>query len=690
MMKTLFRCMLCVPILTTFVQRSNAQCLPGQDSVVIAVTTDTYAYESYWQLVPHGDACGTNAIFAGGNALVGCAGGGLQLQQPGGYGNNITINEGPFCLTDGAQYDIIAVDDWGDSGPSYNVIVSGIPSVQFTSSGASQTFTFTVALPPARDLGVTWLTTSLYAHATEPLSITGSIKNTGAETVTTFNLAYTVDGGAPVVATIAPVSIAPGQTYEFVDPTPFIPPVPGNHAIMVWAQTVNGGTDLNPANDAMTSHHIISPAVPDLTDLYLAVPPVMNTIANSDQDLLVPRDLDFHPDASRNEVWVINKDVESTGGSTVTFYHAGEPDMTFQYRHDPNAWHFMSLPTGIAMGDNNCFSTCPGVFDANHNGGDPFTGPTLWSADTAIYAGTIYGGLGSHLDMLHVDPNSQGIAHDHWNRYWVVDGFNHDIVMNDFRKDHGPGNDYHGDAIIRRYAEFTITRDPNDNVVSHDVMDKRNGWLYVVDFGGQRVLRMNTNTGTVSGPGNYGPWESYAEYSMVTGYTWEAIVTSGLIEPAGIDIIGDHLYVSDHANGDIVIYNVSGAIVPEIGRIHTGSPGIMGIRFGPDGKLWYVNATSHSLVRIDEQTEIGIATQAAPAIACYPNPANDRLFVQLPACSPGSSEYAIHDVAGRLIESGSLNANGGWISTSHLTNGAYSMEIRAARTNGSLKFVVAH
>jgi hypothetical protein len=32
-------------------------------------------------------------------------------------------------------------------------------------------------------------------------------------------------------------------------------------------------------------------------------------IADDDDDLLVPRDLDFHPDRSRNELWVLNKDV---------------------------------------------------------------------------------------------------------------------------------------------------------------------------------------------------------------------------------------------------------------------------------------------------------------------------------------------------------------------------------------------
>jgi hypothetical protein len=345
--------------------------------------------------------------------------------------------------------------------------------------------------------------------------------------------------------------------------------------------------------------------------------------------------------------------------------------MTHQWRHDPNAWHFMSLPTGIAMGDNNNFATSPGVYDANHNGGDPFTGPTLWSADTAIYAHNSYGPLGSHLDMLHVNASSQGIAHERWNRYWVVDGNRGDIVMNDFRVDHGPGNDYHGNAIIRRYADITITKDPNDQVVSHNVFDKRNGMLYVVDFGGQRVLRINTTTGTVSGPGNWGPWETYAEYTMVTGYDHEVIISEGLSEPAGIDLIGDRLIVSDHANGDIIIYDVSGSGAPELGRIHTGTPGIMGVKVGPDGRIWYVNASTHALVRVDPQDPSAVAEYQHQEVVLFPNPAQEVVMLNVDACT-----YEVLDTQGRVLLSGRALSRNTGIDVSALASGTYPVRVR--------------
>ena len=97
----------------------------AQESVTMDVHTDDYGYEGYWEIVPSGNTCGTGTVASGGNVAVGCNGAGLQNQTPGGYGNNLTSNEGPWILTTGAQYDLIYVDDWGDGGFSFDIIVNG-------------------------------------------------------------------------------------------------------------------------------------------------------------------------------------------------------------------------------------------------------------------------------------------------------------------------------------------------------------------------------------------------------------------------------------------------------------------------------------------------------------------------------------------------------------------------------------
>lgn len=100
---------------------------------------------------------------------------------------------------------------------------------------------------------------------------------------------------------------------------------------------------------------------------------MFTTIANTVNGILVPRDLDFHPDLRRFELWTILKEMEHNGGKTVTIHNAGKPNQTSEVKQDGNAWHFMSLPTAIAFSDNSNFATSPGVYDANHDGGAPFT-----------------------------------------------------------------------------------------------------------------------------------------------------------------------------------------------------------------------------------------------------------------------------------------------------------------------------
>lgn len=648
-----------------------AQCPAGQVEVTIDVLTDAYGNETYWELAEGTAPCGTDPIFVGGNPALDCADGNTDLSIPGGYGNNITINEGPWCLVEGVNHTIHSVDSYGDAHASFTVIVNGVPTATFSGQGPNLQHVFTALPPQEIDLSVTKLTTALFGEEGTPITVRGVLSNLGGTTVQSLTLNYQADGGAVVSENLEGLTLSAGGTFEFEHSTEWVPNGTGTVDLEVWASNINGVEDQAPANDVRSIAVKVFPPIPDRMAEYLVGEPILTVVADDDEDLLVPRDLDFHPDRDRNELWVINKDVAQTGGSTVRFFEPGESEMTFLWQRDPNAWHFMSLPTAIAMGDNGNFATSPGIFDANQNGGDPFTGPTLWSSDPAIYAQNQFGPLGSHLDMLHVNPRSQGIAHDHWNRYWVVDGHNGDVVMNDFREDHGPGQSYHGDALIRRYDAFSITRDPNDHVVSHCVLDKNTGWLYVVDHGGQRVLRMDTRGGTNAGAASFGPWESYVEYTRVVNYDWEVIVDEGLVGPAGIDLVGDHMVVSDHTTGDIVIYDLSGAEVAEVGRIATGTPGIMGIKVGPDGRIWYVNATTHALVRVDPSDIVGVNEAPVAAVRAFPSPTADVLYVQ----GIAGRSATVRDLTGRTCMALSLVNDRQAIDVSSLANGTYVLQV---------------
>lgn len=655
---------------------SFAQCAAGEVEVEVEIRTDAYAYEGYWELVPASNDCGTGTLLSGGNALVGCNGGSAQNQPSGGYANNQTIDAGPVCVTEGASYKIVYVDDWGDGGFEFIVRVNGYVTESFSGAGALHNFTFSAEEPPAFDLVMIDAPVKAY-QAQGDIDIEASVYNAGTSTITDLVLNYEIDNGSTVSQSVSGLSIAHGETVTVTHPTPWTPAMDGEYDITIWHTDLNGSNpDANPNDDEVEVSVIIGPEVPNLLDNYLNSIPNVVQIATDDDAINLPTDLDFHPVLSRNELWVVNQDAEITGGSTVTIYEAGESTQTSEWRRDGNAWHFMSLPTGIAFSsDNQNFATSNGVYDANHDGGMPFTGPTLWSSDPNIYAQPS-GGNGSHLDMLHATPNGQGVAHESGNRFWIFDGYNSDIVMYDFNEDHGPGNDDHSDGEILRYSDEEVEMDPQEDVPSHLAFDKETGWLYVVDHGNQRVIRIDTKTGTIGGSPSFGPFEALAQYNNVTGYTWETVVETDLDEPSGIDLIDNRMVVSDHATGEIIIYDISTMPAIELTRIATEAEGIMGVTIGPDGKVWYVDHEAETVNRVDWGSLSNESVVAAPSFRLYPNPSDGQLTVRNP--TEASAQMELYTITGALVHQARLPEGRTAMDLSGLKPGIYLAKINGA------------
>ena len=198
--------------------------------------------------------------------------------------------------------------------------------------------------------------------------------------------------------------------------------------------------------------------------------------------------------------------------------------------------------------------------------------------------------------MLHGSPWSMGIAHDAGNAYWVFDGLNGHVVYYDFQRDHGPGHDDHSDEEgHRRYPEAGVTRVAE--VPGHMAKDKATGWLYVADTGGGRVFRLDTETGRVARR-LLSDSEALAEYVSMDGATVQTLVDDGLDAPSGLALKDGRIFVSDNGTGLIHAYTYDG---DELGALDTGARSIMGITFGPQGKLWYVDAGANELVRVDPQ-----------------------------------------------------------------------------------------
>lgn len=522
----------------------------------------------------------------------------------------------------------------------------------------------TIEIPPAIDAGLVALKYLPYGEVSKDILIRGTVFNQGLTPITMLDIGYTINGSDPVTAFIDGFNIQPFEYFEFTHPTPWIPTNSGNYEVNVEINTVNGIADENVANNAQSFQTEIYPLVvpPNKIDEFLQGEPVFTTIATAGDDLNKPNDLDFFPILGKNELWVVNERTETAGGSTLTIYDAGTPDQSFLPREDGNAWHFMSLPTGIAFSDNLNFATSPGVKDANHSGGI-FTGPTLWSSDPDIYAQPS-GGNGSHLDMLHGSPYSMGIAAESDNAFWVFDGWNNTIVRYDFRNDHGPGHDDHSDAIVRRYSEIKVKRD--GNIPSHMVIDKSTGWLYAVDNGNNRVIRLDIHSGNVV---DTLPLinEPLAEHSQMGNVTWEVIIDS-LDRPCGIEIVGNRLLVGEYNSGEIIVYNTEAGFTEE-GRIATGDAGLTGIKIGPDGSIWYTNRLQNTLTRLEpgEVTATNEGETSLTQLQVWPNPSAGSFLITLPAnAERTNTQLELTDLAGKRILhlaglSGTQNINLGYL-----------------------------
>lgn len=672
-MKNLNLIIAILAILTSF--QSNdllAQCATGEIELRLSTATDNWGNEGYWEIVPAGSNCGVGTIASGGNPIVGCNGGGNQSNPNGGYANNQTINAGPWCLIEGNSYDLIYIDDWGDGGFEFSLLFNGLKALQINGTGANSTYTFVAEEPLAFDLSVENIHKP-YAYIQQgSVDIEGELFNYGSTIITGLTLNYSIDNGPVQSSVIGGFNISNYSEAEFNHPILWTPTTDGVYTIKVWATNLNGNLDLNPANDTATKIIEVGPGIPNRLDDYVDNHHIITEISTSSDQLNKPTDLDFHPILSRKELWVVNKRTENIGGSVVTYYDTGMTNQTSQMRVDGNAWHFMSLPTGIAFGENENFGTSPGVYDANHNGGQPFTGPSLWSSDPAIFAQPS-GGNGSHLDMLHESPYSQGIAHEKDNAYWIFDGNSGDIVRYDFVDDHGPGRDYHADAFVHRYSEVSLSKDVNNIVVSHVVLDKSTGWLYIVDHGNARVIRLDINTGSLGGIPSFGPFEPLAEYRNIVGYTWEEVVTTGLAKPAGIDVVDDRMIVSDYQTGDIIIYDISTMPAVELDRIKTGTTGIMGVKIGPDGNIYYVNHDQNKVLTVRPSGTAIDKDLLTLNIAVYPNPNNSGL-IHLTFPKNGSYKMEILNQLGQEV--GQELFNGSHASFKHtLPTGTYILKI---------------
>lgn len=124
--------------------------------------------------------------------------------------------------------------------------------------------------------------------------------------------------------------------------------------------------------------------------------------------------------------------------------------------------------------------------------------------------------------------------------------------------------------------------------------------------------------------------------------------------------------------------------VSTAGHDATGNGGSLSVTVGQVG---YTNmGTSSGTVAAGvQQPLVVIQTDVAelpdgPSAQVFPNPAHDRLTVQVDQLEGGTSYYVLQDAAGRIVQQERITATRILVDVQHLAHGTYTLTIRTDDT----------
>ncbi len=169
------------------------------------------------------------------------------------------------------------------------------------------------------------------------------------------------------------------------------------------------------------------------------------------------------------------------------------------------------------------------------------------------------------------------------------------ITRYDFAEDHGAGYDDHSDGVVYRYVEGEVTR--TEDVAGHMVFDHATGFVYVADTGNNRVAALDTATGT-KGDKLQTKEPGVKAFSFDGAEMWTVIEGSevGMGAPSGLAILDGLLYVSDHATGNLMAFELdTGELVD---WVPTGLTGLQGIEVVSEDEIWLTDSASDGVYRL--------------------------------------------------------------------------------------------
>jgi hypothetical protein len=118
-------------------------------------------------------------------------------------------------------------------------------------------YEFNFGTQPQYDLSMTGETVPEFLDlSAAPFTITGDLVNLGSANVSSFDLNYTVNGGAPVTASVN-ANVSSLASYSFSHPTAWSPSATGTYTIEIYASNIDGNPDQNNSNDRISLDVIV-------------------------------------------------------------------------------------------------------------------------------------------------------------------------------------------------------------------------------------------------------------------------------------------------------------------------------------------------------------------------------------------------------------------------------------------------
>ncbi len=120
-----------------------------------------------------------------------------------------------------------------------------------------------------------------------PLDFSGTIVNIGSASLSSYDVSYTVNGGAAVSSSINGQNIASLASANFTHPTPWSPTAVGAYTIVIAVSNPNGNADPNPADNSATF-------VVNVIDTFIQRIPLYEVFTSSTCNPCNPGNANFH------------------------------------------------------------------------------------------------------------------------------------------------------------------------------------------------------------------------------------------------------------------------------------------------------------------------------------------------------------------------------------------------------------